>query len=374
MTDDLLAVGISHTTDDLLAVGFSHMTDDLLGEIFHHLCERGPLSLRDSLFVSKRFYTLAVNNAYLWTTISLDSHFFHHFHQWPEQGIRFVEHCLLRSGSLPLSLYIDYSDIDARTLTPLLHPLETFGKPEWGGFQRCISLILGAKREEATTIQTLVNLLPKSLPSLKHLSLTSFNDLFGGSQFPNCPMLERVEMLDHQRPSPHFWGTDFLQVTTLSFGNYDFDFWADFDLVTLSLFPMLHTLTLFTLRSVTALPRAGSRLPVIFEHLHILRAYGYIPPVVLSKLVAPALEELHLEANVDNVTSIHALQSLFEPRYQYIYVLLPQTVSVMEPEWATNLSKLVQKCTRIRSLHISRWMEEECKKFISGQDVVLRVQ
>ena len=357
-----------------MTVGISRMTDDLLGEIFYHLCEHGPLSLRDLLFVSKRFYTVAMNNAYLWTTIALDSVFYHHFHQRPAQGSTFVEHCLLRSGSLPLCLYIDYSDVDARAVTFILHPLEIFGKPEWRGFERCSSLIWGAKREEAKTIQRLVNLLPKNLPSLKHLSLTSFNDLFGGSQFPNCPVLERVEILDHQRPSPHFWGTNFLQVTTLSFGNYDFDFWADFDLTTLSLFPMLHNLTLFTLRSVTVLRRGGLQLPVIFEHLHVLRAHGYIPPAVLSKLVAPALEELHLEANSYDITPIRALQISFDPRCRYIHARLPNTVSAEEPDWATNLSNLVQKCTRIKSLYISGWMEQECKKFMNGKDLVLHVQ
>ena len=49
-------------------------------------------------------------------------------------------------------------------------------------------------------------------------------------------------------------------------------------------------------------------------------------------------------------------------------------VSAKEPEWATNLSKLVKKCIRIKSLYISRWMEEECKKFVSGQAVVLHIQ
>ena len=348
------------------------MVDDILGKIFYHLCERGPLSLRHLLFVSRRFYSASVNKAHLWTTISLDSSFFHHFHQWPEQGNRFIEHCLVRSGLLPLRLYIDSSGIDAHDATFLLPPLETFGKPEWNGFERCTSLIWGATRDEATTIQMFVDLLPKSLPSLKHVSFTEFSDPIGESQLPNCPVLESVEMLYHRRPSPHFWGTNFLRVTSLSFGNYDD--WAGFDLTTLSLFPVLRDLTLFNVRGTGGLFGVDPQLPVVFNNLHILRAHGCIPHQLLTKLVAPALEELHLEANADNDTSIHALQDSFNPLCRCIHAHLPRTVSYKEPEWAINLSKLVQKCTRVESLYISRWMEEQFMECLGGQNVVLHVQ
>ena len=355
-----------------MIVGISHTTDDVLGRIFYHLCEPGPLSLRHLLFVSRRFYSVAVNNAHLWTTISLDSSFFHHFHQWPEQGAKFVEHCLLRSGSLPLCLYFTYSGLNLHDLNFLLHPLETFGKPEWRGFQRCTSLLMQDDKYDGAPIQRFADLLPKSLPSLKHISLTSVNDPFGRSQFPNCPVLERVEMLSHQAPSPHFWGTNFLHVTTLSFGNTHQ--WASFDLDTISLFPALRDLTLYTLRKAKPMFSVNPHPPIILKHLHILRAHGYIPPAILTELMVPALEELHLEANTDNITSIDALQALFIPLCQYIHALLPNAVSAQEPEWAIDLSKLVQKCTRIRSLYISQWMEEECKKIMSGQGVVLHVQ
>ena len=353
-----------------MTVGISHLTDDLLGKIFYHLCEPGPLSLRHLLFVSRRFHAVAVNNAHLWTTISLDFPFFHYFRQWSEQGDIFVEQCLLRSGSLPLCLYVNFTASDPSFL---FHALETFGKPEWRAFQRCTSLVWDARLYAETTIQSFVNLLPRSLPSLKHISLTSFIDPFGGSQFPSCPVLERVEMLNHQSPSLHFWGTNFLNVTTFSFGKpYS---WPDSDMTTLSLFPVLHDLTLFSVRGAIALPSGGSILPIIFEHLHILRVHGDIPPRVLTKLVVPALEELHLKTNADNETPIYALQTSFNPIFcQYIYALLPEAVSAKEPEWATNISKLTKKCTRIKSLYISRWMEEECGISTSGQDVVLHVQ
>ena len=147
-------------------VGISDMTDDLLGKIFYHLCERGSLSLRHLHFVSRRFYSVIVNNAHLWATISLDSSFFHHFHHWSEQCNRFVEHCLLRSGLLPLCLYIDCSDINAHDATFFLPLLETFGKSGWRGFQRCTSLIWDARHHGMTTIQMFVDCLPKVLPSL----------------------------------------------------------------------------------------------------------------------------------------------------------------------------------------------------------------
>ena len=91
-------------------------------------------------------------------------------------------------------------------------------------------------------------------------------------------------------------------------------------------------------------------------------------------LVAPALKELHLEANTHNTTSIHALQTSFKPLCRYIHAFLPEAVSAKEPEWAAKLSELVQRCTSIKALYISRWMEAECQKSLSGHDVVLRVQ
>ena len=348
------------------------MTDELLGKIFYHLCESGSLSLRHLLFVSRHFYSATVNNAHLWTTISLDSSFFHYFHQRPEHGNKFVEHSLLHSGLLPLRLYIDSSRFNANDPTFLLPSLETFGKPEWNGFQRCTSLIWKATRDEATTIKMFVDLLPKSLPSLKHVSFTEFTDPIGEYQFPNCPVLESVKMSHHWRPSAHFWGTNFLHVTSLSFGSYDG--WAGFDLTTLSLFSVLRDLTLFNVRGTGGLFGVNPQLPVVFNNLHILRAHGRIPHEVLTMLVAPALEELHLKANTSNMTSIDALQTSFHSLCRYIHALLPNAVSAEEPEWATNLSNLVRECPMIESLYISRWMEEECRKLLSDQGVVLHIR
>ena len=343
------------------------MTDDLLGKIFHYLCEAGPLSLRHLLVVSRRFYSAVVNNAHPWTTISLGSLFSDHFHQWPEQGNKFVEQCLLRSDSLPLCLYICY-----RVLDPdfLLRLLETFG---WRGFQRCTSLTWDAGGHGVTTIQRIVALLPKSLPSLQHICLSFFDNPSNGSQFPNCPVLERVEMAIHRQSYPPFWGTNFLNVTTLSFNNYSG--WAGYDISALSQFPALHDLALRTEHDRPAPRPVSSELPINLEHLQILRARGYIPPWVLIKLVAPALKELHLEANADHYTPIYSLHYLLDPFCQHIHALLPVAVAAKEPDWATKLSDLVQKCTRIKSLDISRWMEEECKKFMSGHDgIFLQVQ
>jgi hypothetical protein len=358
-------------SEHVTVTGISRMTDDLLGKIFHHLCERGPLSLRHLLLVSRRFCSAAVNNAQLWTTTSLDSSFFNHFHQWPEQGNRFVEQCLLRSGFLPLCLYIDYSDPIAHDPTFLLHLMETFGKPEWRGFQRCTSLIW-ADRGYGATIQKMVALLPKSLPSLQRISLSFFDDPIDGSKFPDCPALERVELLTHRNAYPPFWGTSFVHVTTLTFGNYSA--WADFDIVKLSLFPVLHDLTLFTERGRIAPRGINSQLPINFKHLQILRVRGHIPPEVMTRLIAPALKELHLKANAEHFTSIASLQNSFRPFCQYIHALLPEAVSAEETEWARNFSKLVKKCARIKSLYISKWMEEECMKILSGSEVVLHVQ
>ena len=354
-----------------MTVGISRITDSLLFKIFYQLCERGPLSLRHLLFVSRRFHSVVVNNKHLWTTISIDPLFFHRFSQRPEQGDKYIEHCLTLSGSLPLRLHLDYSDTTVFDLAFLRHPLETFWKLGRRGFQRCTSLMWNADSYGATTIQRFADLLPKSLPSLTHISITGFEDPFYGSRFPNCPWLKRVEMLSHRTPSD-FWGTNFQNVTTLSFG--EFDYWADCDLDTLSLFPVLRDLKLFSLRRAPALDSDNPHLPITLEHLHIFRAHGYIPPAVLIKLVVPALEELHLKANYDGITSIEALQRTFSPPCEHIYALLPEAVSAREPEWATDLSKLVRRCTRTRSLYISKWMEKEYQTFMSGDGVVLHVQ
>jgi len=349
------------------------MTNDLLGKIFYHLCEPGPLSLRHSLFVSRLFYYAAVTNAHLWTTISFDSLFARHFHQWPEQGDIFIEQCLIRSGSLPLCLFIDITDPNEYDSTFFHHPLETFGKPEWTGLQRCTSMILKNRDFSAPTLAHIVALLPKSLPSLQYVSLSKFGDPRDGSQFPNCPVLERVEMFHYGQPSPPFWATNLLHVTTLSFGNTTS--WAGFDMTTLSQFPMLHNLTLFTERGRGYLINDDPQPSIQLNHLQILRAHGYIPPWVMAKLVAPALKDLHIKANIEHLTPIDALQHFSELHCQYIHAILPKSISAMEPEWATNLSDLVQKCTRIKSLYISKWMKKKCKKFLRRRDdVVLHVQ
>ena len=220
------------------------MTDELLGKIFHHLCERGPLPLRHLLFVSRRFYSATVNNAHLWTTISLDSPFFHHFRQWPGQGNRFIEHCLLRSDSLPLCLFINCSGLTTNGFIFLLYPLETFAGLGWKGIQRCTSLLMWNADNYIGMLHRFMDLLPESLPSLKYVSLSRLDDSLGGFQFPNCPVLERVEMFDNRLSTPHLLGNNFRHVTTFCFGKADS--WARSDLNILSLFPVLRDLTLFT--------------------------------------------------------------------------------------------------------------------------------
>ena len=346
----------------------SHMTDDLLSEIFYHLCDPGPLSLRHLLFVSRRFYSVVMNSAHLWTTISFDPFFFYHFRLWHEQSHIFVEQCLLRSGSLELCLYIE---IGYHPYLPH-HFLEIFWRPEWRALQRYTSMIW-INRNTSTTIQEIVALLPKSLPSLQYMSLSFFDDPIDGSQFPNCPVLERVEMLYYRQHCSPFWGTNFLHVTTLYFG-YTTS-WAYYDATVLSQFPVLHDLTLLTEHYSESPLSTDPHPPINFNRLQILRARGSLPWSLVCKLVAPALKELHIKANVHHVTSICELQDLFEPHCQHIYALLPISVSRWETDWATNLSILVQKCTRIKSLHIYKWMEEECKEFMSRHnDVVLHVQ
>ena len=240
---------------------------------------------------------------------------------------------------------------------------------EYKGAERCTSLILGCQWK-SSSIDNILALLPRELSSLQHLSLSHFADPVNGSQFPNCPSLERVEILDYLRASPLAWGTNFAHVTTLSFGNTST--WGDFDIITLSLFPLLHDLTIFTIEEAE---RYGtwSQPAVWFEYLQILRICGAIPSVVFTRLMAPALEELHIQGNAQDMESIEELSNSFEPLCLRLHSLLPERISRRNPMWATFFLKLVQKCTRLEALYISKWMEEECKIFKDHSTVVLHV-
>jgi hypothetical protein len=350
-------------------MGTSHMTPDLLGNIFRHLCYQGPLPLRHLLFVSRVFYHAAVSNAYLWTTISFDACFASHFHSQPKHGNIFVEHCLLRSRSLSLCLDIDYYDPGQNDPGFFLGALETFGKPALRGFERCTSLVWRHAWRESTLVPRIVALLPTELPSLKRISLSSLAGPQDGSQFPNCPVLERVEIFSHASLRLSCWGT-IVHVTTLSFGNYLR--WSSDDIATLSVFPELHYLTLFSESRFPPLVH-DSQQPIQFQHLKALRIHGRTPSDVLTRFVAPALEELYINADSVGRTSIAALQSSLEPLCLHLDVLLPTYVSVKEPDWAANLSKLVQRCTWLQTLSISKWMEEEFKNYMDRSNVVLHV-
>jgi hypothetical protein len=348
--------------------GGPQISSDILGKIFFHLCSDGPLPLRHLLFVSKMFFNAAISNAQLWTTVSFDDGFNAHFMRRPvEHAKGFIEQCLLHSGELPLCLRITHQ-IKVATLSG---PLETFMNPKYKGAEKCASLILSGI-VGSYFILNIWDLFPKGLPSLQHMSLSHIVDPVGGSQFPNCPSLERVEMLNHGTPVPPFWGTNFAHITTLSFGNING--WANYDISTLSLFPLLRDLTLFTVEGDGWVSiRTGFPLPVQFQHLQILRVRGPIPSKVLTKLVAPALEKLHIQENVGDWEPIEALSSSLEPLCLHLHALLSESISRRNPMWATPFSKLVQKCTRLEALYVSKWMEEECKKFTDPSNVVLHV-
>lgn len=347
------------------------MTSDLLGEIFYHLCDSGPLQLRHLLLVSRHFYDAFMNQFRLWTIISLDVLFAHHFKDRFGHGSRFVEQCALRSGPLPLCFSIDLSGLltyDWYSLTPLMM---MFGDSDGIFYRKCTSLLMrtDANSDSGTRTRKLLEYLPSRLPSVQYISLSHLSDCINGSQFPNC---KSVEWFPQVTPCPPSWRRSFQHVTTLSFGKPSR--WVDYDMDILSRFPLLHDLALFTEYGKTSSHGVISQQPVKFEHLQILRTHGHIPQAVLSRFVAPALQELHLNANAEHFTSIAALNNSFEPLCQYIYALLPQAVSTKEPDWAINLSEMVQYSTRSEALYVSKWMEEECKRFISGLDVVLHVQ
>ena len=345
------------------------MTPDILGKIFGHLCNPGALPLRHLLFVSKGFHDAAVNNSPLWTSISLDSSFAQYFSQRPDEGNRFIEQCLLRSGPLPLCIYIVYDKATPDDLTFLLGPLQTLGDPTWKGFERCISLVWG-NNWRSFGPQTLIPLLPKELPSLQRMSLSRFGCQDHGYQLPDCPVLKNVTIYSLQTSQRSFWGTTFEHVTSLTFGAHTD--WIGHDVTMLSLFPALCQLTLFT--RVRAHTQGVDPVPATqFQHLRTLTTQGDIPSVVFTKLNLPALEELHIESNIYGNTSIVPLLDSSTPLCLHLYALLPKAVSFKEQQWATNLLKLVQRCTRLENLYVSRWMEGKCRKVMRGSGITLCV-
>jgi hypothetical protein len=349
------------------------MPTGVLSKILYHLCSDGPLALRHLLFVSKGLYYAAVNDASLWTTISFDDEFFYHFWGRPvKQAKSFTEQCLRCSGSRPLCIRImchdGFDGFDGNLLPGFLQTLRT---PKYRAFERCSSLMCHYPVNYGRCDE-IVALLPKELPSLQHLSLFLFLNPEDVSQFPNCPVLESLEMVAHDRTYPSFWGTNFAHVTTLSFGNTNPDTWGVYDIDTLSLFPVLHDLTLTTIGTGISRLREP-RLPIQFQYLKIFRVCGYIPSMIFINLVAPALEELHIKANTKHLTSISVMSYSFEPLCHHLYAHLPEAIPAEEPHWAATLTKLVGRCTRLETLYISKWMEEKCQKSIDRSKVVLHV-
>jgi len=354
-------------TDHLL-----RMPSGVLGKILCHLCSDGPLALRHLLFASKGLYYAAVNDASLWTTISFDTAFFKHFRRRPvEQAKGFTEQCLRWSSSLPLCIRIasDGSGTFGGDLLP--GSLRALSNPKYRGPERCASLIWYHRPKDAVPAKTIMALLPKELPSLRHLSLTHFQDPTDGTQFPNCPVLEKVEVLSHFEPFPALWGTNLARVTTLSFGNYDN--WAYYDTGTLALFPALQDLTLFTTNPCQARMLDFPEPAPPFQYLKTLRVRGNLPPELFIRLVAPALEALHIEANDFGWTSTDTLRDSFSPLCLHLYALLPELVTRTEPQWAANLLMFVQKCTRVETFFVSKWMEVKFITRLDDSKVVLHV-
>ena len=349
--------------------GAPQVSSYVLGEIFYHLCSDGPLPLRHVLFVSKAFFYAAINNAQLWTTISLDFDFMDHFtRRSVKHANGFIRQCLVHSGELPLCLRIIYAS--HMHMATLSGSLQTFMNPKYRSAERCTSLMLYGL-EDSSSISNILASLPRELPSLKDLDVIRFGDPVNGSQFPNCPLLERVAIWNHLNSSPTFWRTSFAHVTTLSLEQREQ--WEQDDMEILLLFPLLHHLTLYATGEKVYWDTFDSQLRVQLEYLRILRVYGAVPSRILTGIVAPALEKLMIIADHLNLTSIDELLISFEPLCLRLVAFLPEGISVIDPMWATSFSKLVEKCTRLEELSISKWMEEECKKFIDHSKVALHV-
>ena len=68
----------------------------------------------------------------------------------------------------------------------------------------------------SVVVHNIVTLLPAELPSLQHISLHGFHYHMDESKFPNCPLLESVELFDCSLHAPTPWVETFAHVTTLS--------------------------------------------------------------------------------------------------------------------------------------------------------------
>jgi len=202
------------------------------------------------------------------------------------------------------------------------------------------------------------------------ISLSDLKDPTDGTEFPNCPVLEKVEMLGFESYPP-LWGTNLAHVTTLSLGErYE---WLSHDVYTLSLFPALRDLTLFTTYMDQPRSYLHTEPAPPFQHLQTLRVRGSLPSKLFTRLVTPALEALHIEANYFGRTAINTLHDSFSPLCLHLYAVLPQIICHQEPQWATYLSKYVLTCTRIEKLFVSEWMEKKCIRLLGPSNVILHV-
>jgi hypothetical protein len=354
------------------------MPFELLGEIFHHLCLNGPLPLRHTLRVSKSFYNAAIHNPYLWSTISLDVQFFEYFRNRSyDEADTFLEQCLRFSGVTPLHLKLDFESL--YTLEPGTHYsvwndtppitdlhsrlrrlLQTLGKVEFSAFERCASLVWCHSFGQSLT-DAVLELLPERLPSLKYLHLSRFDTPSSREQFPECPILTVAHLSANYLVPPHFWGTNFSRVTSLTFA--EDSLWVWYDIVTLSLFPTIQHLAICSFKD-SGTPRYSGRFDSVvhFLHLRTLKVTGTVPMEVLAQLKAPVLEELHIEADHRGNTSILMLHDYFlGPHCSVLYALLPPMIATADPRWSSRLEALANKCSRLEVVYVSGWMEPECK-------------
>jgi len=190
----------------------------------------------------------------------------------------------------------------------------------------------------------------------------------GESKFPNCPLLERVELFRCSLYSTPPWAETFAHVTTLSIGMSAVSAHHAF-----AVSPRLRELTIYA-ENTGCLDYSPIRVDL--QYLQILRVHGGVFADRIANFRAPVLEELHFKAGLDGRTAIDLPWAWdhFELHCLHLYALLPEIVRVTEPKWATYLSWLVLICTGLETLYISKWMEEDCKKFMDDSlHIVLNV-
>ena len=357
---------------------------EILGEIFHYVvCVDGPLTFRHIIFVCKLWYTASMHHPQLWTKIFLDGPFFTYFRDTPiSTTCAFLEQCLDRSGSAPLSLRLGFGDLGEfrpshdflleTSIGRFLLLLEIMEQSDRKHIKRCESLIWHCALESDLEAEVL-RIFPPQLPLLRFLSVSKYEFEFD-SHFPHCPSLTEVELSDHHEQRAFFPDQDFARVKTLSFSNNGL--WMGYDILCIARFTSLEDLSLSN--GVGGDPEYNQTTfhadePLQLPHLRVLTVRGIIPTDILRQLVAPSLLKLLIEDDNKGRATIEGLHILIPPSCRQIHARLSPVVEGENPSWLYDLWSLQKNLPQVNVFYVPKWMQQEMEDLFQGSNFELRV-